>query len=156
MALKPDRSPEYGSDISFYMNEVAERGGVVVLSTIGSGGAMDNGAALVTYAAAQSGKLPIGFLMNDMVDIDLTKYHTNPNKDEVQKGSKVNLRTFGWLTTNMIKSGDTPAVGDKAYLDANGKVTKTNTGATNSPQIGVFLSQKDQDGYAKVMFNFQK
>ncbi len=156
MALKPDRSPEYGSDISFYMNEVAERGGVVVLSTVGSGGAMDNGAALVTYAANPSGKLPIGFLMNDMVDVDLTKYFLNPNKDEVQKGSKVNLRTFGWLTTNFIKSGDTPVVGSKAYVDTNGKVTITQLNPVQNPQIGVFLSAKDQDGFAKVMFNFQK
>lgn len=156
MALKPDRSNEYGSDISFFMNSVAERGGFASLSTIASGGAMDNGTAVVIYSSTSSGKVPVGCLMNDMVDVDLTKYELNRYKDEVQKGGKVNLRTFGYVTTNMIKSGDTPAVGNRAYLAADGRVTVTNTGATDSPAVGIFLSQKDQDGYAKVSFNLQK
>lgn len=155
MALKPDRSNEYGSDISFFMNAVAERGGVVSLVTLGSGASMDNGYAVVGYGSTSSGKTPVGILMNDMVDVDLTQFHLNPYKDVVQKGGKVNIRTFGWVLTNMIKSGDTPAVGDKAYLAPDGRITKTNTGATDSPKFGVFLSQKDQDGYAKVSFNFQ-
>lgn len=156
MALKPDRSHEYGSDISFFCNHAAHRGGVVSLVTVGSGGAMDQGAAAVGYASAASGKVPVGYLMNDVVDVDLTKYELNSQKDEIQKGGKVNLRTWGWLVTNMIKSGDTPVATSKAYLGVDGQVTVTNTGAAASPYVGVFLSSKDSDGYAKISFNFLK
>lgn len=156
MALKPGRSNVYGSEIGFFMNHAAERGGVVTLLTLGSGESLDNGLATVNYSATSSGKVPVGILMNDMVDRDLTRDQLNQYKDEVQKGGKVNIRTFGWVLTNMIKSGDTPAVGDKAYLDVDGRVTKTNTGAIASPLIGLFLSQKDQDGYAKLSFDLQR
>lgn len=37
MALKPDRE-EFHYDIRYYMDEVAERGGIVSLQTAGSGG----------------------------------------------------------------------------------------------------------------------
>lgn len=154
MALMPDRSSEYGSDISFYMNSVAERGGVVSIVTGGSGAAMDQAPAQVIYRSTSSGATPIGILMCDVVDVDLTRYHLNSQKDEVLKGSKVNLRTWGEVTTNMIKSGDSPVAGDKAYLAPDGRITKTNTGATDSPRFGMFKSSKDQNGYAKVAFNF--
>ena len=90
MALKSDRST-LQTDISFFMNEAATRGGVVTLSTAGSGASMDNGNAVVTYVASPSGKVPAGLLINDMVDIDLTRQHLNQHKDEVQKGGKVTL-----------------------------------------------------------------
>lgn len=157
MALKPDRR-ELDSDISFFMNHTAERGGVVCLVTTGSGGAMDNAAAAVGYVAAASisGKIPVGYLTSDVVDVDLSRYHLNRYKDEVQKGGKVKLITVGVVNTNMIKSGDTLAVGDRAYLGEDGRVTKTNTGAIASPHVGTVLSHKDQDGYAKISFNFLK
>ena len=45
MALKADRH-ELDVDISFFYNEdTAERGGVVVLDTVGSGAAMDQAGA---------------------------------------------------------------------------------------------------------------
>ena len=75
MALKSDRN-ELQTDISFFMNETATRGGVVSLSTGGSGAAMDQGAALVNYAPqgpGASGKVPMGILLNDMVNLDLTR-----------------------------------------------------------------------------------
>ncbi len=99
MALKSDRST-LQTDISFFMNEAATRGGVAALSAGGSGASMDNGAALVTYSAAPSGKVPMGLLLNDMVNIDLTRQHLNQHKDEVQKGGKVTLLTKGWVVTN--------------------------------------------------------
>ena len=80
MALKTDRST-LQTDISFFMNEAATRGGVVALSTGGSGAAMDQGSALVTYAGLPSGKVPVGLLLNDMVNIDLTRQHLNQHKD---------------------------------------------------------------------------
>ena len=62
MALKSDRST-LDIDISFFMNEAATRGGIVSISTGGSGAAMDQGEALVTYAALPSGKVPVGLLL---------------------------------------------------------------------------------------------
>jgi hypothetical protein len=57
MALKSDRH-ELQTDISFFMDEAATRGGAVVHgSTTGSGAAMDQGKAVVTYAAVPSGKV---------------------------------------------------------------------------------------------------
>lgn len=150
MALKSDRY-EFQTDISFFMNEVAERGGVAVLSTGGSGAAMDQSQALVTYAANPSGKTPIGVLLNDMVDIDLTRQHLNKYKNEIQKGSKVTMLRKGYVVTNMI-TGATPAAGDDAYVGHSGRFTKTDINGTQSV-IGVFLSSPDQDGYAKVEVN---
>jgi len=154
MALGPDRSYEYGSDVSFFMNSSAERGGVVSIVTGGSGAALDDSVALVIYRSTSSGAKPVGVLMNDMVDVDLSRYHLNPYKDEVIKGSKVNLRTWGEVLTNMIKSGVTVAAGDKAYLDVDGRITNVDTGAIASPRVGSFKSAKNADGFARFAFNF--
>ena len=80
MALKGDRY-ELETAVEFFMNEdsgAAERGGIVTLSTVGSGSALDQSKALVTYASAQSGVVPIGILLNDVVNIDQTRQHIRP------------------------------------------------------------------------------
>ena len=67
MALKGDRH-EFETTIDFFCNdEAAERGGIASFSTAGSGAALDQSAALVTYSATQSGVKPVGVLLNDMV-----------------------------------------------------------------------------------------
>lgn len=153
MALKGDRNV-FVSDVSFFMNEVATRGGIVCHgTTAGSGAAMDDSAALVTYAADPSGKFPIGLLLTDMVNIDQTRQKINPYKDEVQKGGKVNLMMEGFAVTNYITSGDTPTVGQTAYINASGYIgtgVYANSAATDHVAVGRFLSTKDADGYAKV------
>lgn len=149
MALKPDRIEAY-TDISFFMNEVAERGGVVVHTTSGSGVSMDDASAVVEYAADQSGTVPAGLLLNDVVNIDLTRQHINWHKDEVQVGSKVTVLRQGQVTTDMVASGVAPSAGDSAYYGANGLLTTT---STNSVKVGRFLSSKDADGYVKVDIN---
>jgi hypothetical protein len=154
MALKQDRST-LQTDISFFMNEVAERGGVVSLSTAGSGASMDNGSSVVTYSALPSGKVPMGLLVNDMVNIDLTRQHLNQHKDEVQKGGKVTLLSKGWMVTNKLE-GTAPNAGDLAYLGHSGNLASSDlanddTDATGASRIvGRFLSDVDQNGYAKV------
>ena len=154
MALKQDRST-LQTDISFFMNEVAERGGVVALSTAGSGASMDNGNAVVTYAADASGVVPVGLLVNDMVNIDLTRQHLNQHKDEVQKGGKVTLLTKGWVVTDALE-GTAPNAGDLAYLGHSGNLATSNIvsddgDADGSGRVcGRFLSDVDQYGYAKV------
>tara|TARA_R100000664_G_scaffold8047_2_gene13425 strand:+ start:7413 stop:7904 length:492 start_codon:yes stop_codon:yes gene_type:complete len=154
MALKSDRNEEQ-TDISFFMNEVATRGGIASISTVGSGAAMDQGGALVTYAALPSGKIPVGLLVNDMVNIDLTRQHINQHKDEVQKGGKVTLIRKGYVVTNNIE-GTTPTAGAPAYVAHSGNISiadlsNDDTDADGSTRIvGRFLSTVDEDGYAKV------
>ena len=153
MALKSDRST-LDVDISFFMNEAATRGGVVSISTGGSGAAMDQGEALVTYAALPSGKVPVGLLLNDMVNIDLTRQHLNQHKDEVQKGGKVTLLRKGYVVTDNIQGS--PSAGDPAYVAHSGNLAASDLSNDDSDAdgstriVGRFLSSKDQDGYAKV------
>jgi len=152
MALKSDRN-ELQTDISFFMNEAATRGGVVSLSTGGSGAAMDQGAALVTYTAA-SGKAPLGILLNDMVDLDLTRQHINQHKDEIQKGGKVTILRKGYVVTSNISCATAPVAGEPAFITFSGNIANSGTitdhsGTANTP-IGIFLSSKDEDDYAKI------
>ena len=79
MALKPDRH-EVVTDISFFMNETAERGIIVTHSTAGSGAAMDDSNALVAIPTTASGSAPAGLLLNDVVNIDLTRQHLNQHQ----------------------------------------------------------------------------
>ena len=149
MALKPDRI-EARTDISFFMNSVAERGGVASVVTGGSGVAMDDSNAVVGYATGASGAVPVGILLNDVVNIDLTRQHINWYKDEIQLGGKVTLLRQGQVTTNMIVSGNTPTAGAAAYVGANGLLS---TSSTNAVKVGTFLGSKDADGYVKVDIN---
>ena len=152
MALKSDRVESY-TDISFFCNDTtAERGGVVVHSTgtSSSGVAMDDPNAVVTYAASASGRVPAGLLLNDVVNLDLTRQHINWYRDEVQTGGKVTLLRQGQVTTDMIVPGVVPAPGSGAYLGASGLLT---TVTTPGAKVGTFLSAKDSDGYAKVDIN---
>jgi hypothetical protein len=110
---------------------------------------MDDSAAVVSYAATASGKVPMGVLLNDVVDIDLTRQHINYHKDEVSVGSKVALLRAGQVTTNSIDG--TPSAGDKAYVGVSGLIT--DTAAAGAYQVGTFLSSKDADNYAKVSIN---
>lgn len=147
MALKPDRI-ELLTDVSFFMNTTAERGGVVSVVTGGSGVSMDDAGAVVAYASVASGSKPVGVLLNDVVNIDLTRQHINWHKDEVQLGGKVTLLRQGQVTTNKVTGS--PAAGVDAYVGASGLV---GTSSTNAVKIGQFLSTTDSDGYAKLSVN---
>jgi hypothetical protein len=150
MALRPDRN-EHLTDLSFFMNETAERGIVVVHSTGGSGSAMDDAnAKVISPVTTVSGKNPAGLLLNDVVNLDLTRQHINFAKDEMQQGGKVLLLRRGWVVSDQISG--TPTVGAKAYFTVGGQISATNQDSL-STQIGRFLSIKDADGYAKVDIN---
>ena len=148
MALKADRH-ELDVDISFFMNETAEKGQIVSISTAGSGAAMDQAGALVSIQGANGSVIPVGVLLNDVVDLDLTRQHINFHKDEVQKGSKVLILRRGTVVTNVIETGKSPTAGDIAYYKADGELTTD----VDSTPVGQFLSSKDADGYAKVEIN---
>lgn len=150
MSLKPDRHV-ISTDISFFNNDTtATRGGVVCVTTVGSGSAMDQSAAVVTYAANPSGKYPVGILLCDVVNLDLTRQHINFYKDEVQTGSKVTVMDKGWVVTDSIYPGSTPAVGNTAFAAHSGYISPARDGSGAWPAIGRFLSAKNEDGFAKV------
>ena len=148
MALKPDRiALPNGQRIKYFCNEVAERGIIVVLDTPGGEG-MDDPNATVSIPASTGGAAA-GILMNDVVNLDLTRTHRNAHKDEVQVGDKVSLLNDGFIRTNMVQSGDTPVVGQPAYWDADGEITVT----AGSAQIGQFVSGLDAEGYVEIEIN---
>ena len=150
MALKSDRIESH-TDISFFMDTTGDRGGIVVHDTSGSGVSMDDGNATVAYpTGVVSGTRPAGLLLNDVVNIDLTRQHINWYRDEVQVGGKVTLLRQGQVTTDVVATGVVPSAGAPAYYDGNGRLTTT---STNSTQVGRFLSSKDSDGYVKVEIN---
>lgn len=154
MALKADRY-ELQTDISFFYNDgTATRGGVVVHdTTAGSGAAMDQGVNLVKYAAATAASRPVGILLNDVVNKDLTRTHLNQHKDEVQKGGKVTVLRKGYVVTSNVTG--TPVAGDPAYAChvTAGNLRPDSPGSSGVLQVGRFLSSKDEDGYAKVEVN---
>lgn len=150
MALKPDRV-ELLTDISFFMNDTAVRGGVVCVDTAtsGVGVSMDDANAVVEYAADASGALPVGILLNDVVNLDLTRQHINWHKDEVQVGGKVTVLRHGQVTTNLVAG--TPTAGADAYVANSGYISTVQ--AAGAVKVGQFLSAVDADGYAKVSVN---
>ena len=146
MALKSDRF-ELQTDISFFYNAgTATRGCVVAHGgTAGSGAAMDQGANL---AVKSTSAVPLGILMNDVVNKDLTRTHLNQHKDEVQKGGKVTILRKGYVVTNAVTG--TPTAGGAAYASP---ATAGNVDTSGTYQIGRFLGTKDEDGYVKVEVN---
>tara|TARA_Y100000004_G_C8932428_1_gene420626 strand:- start:1075 stop:1554 length:480 start_codon:yes stop_codon:yes gene_type:complete len=153
MALKPDRV-EHLTDLSFFMNETGDRGVIVTFDVSNggaSGAAMDNSKALVRTPTGTVGadfQKPAGLLLNDVVNLDLTRQHINYHKDEVQKGSKVLLLKRGTVVTNCVSGTPTAAnVGASLYFNEDGFLTVSNTSST---VVGRLLSIKDADGYAKV------
>ena len=165
MALRPDRV-EHLTDLSYFMNETAERGIVVIHDTGGSGAAMDDSSALVKapagIATTVSGTNPAGLLLNDVVNLDLTRQHINYAKDEVQKGSKVLLLRRGTVVTDQVSG--TPTIGADAYITRLGSISATAIEGVMTvfdgtiprpitPKVGRFLSTLDADGFAKVEIN---
>tara|TARA_R100001132_G_C3223807_1_gene61290 strand:- start:48 stop:500 length:453 start_codon:yes stop_codon:yes gene_type:complete len=148
MALRPDRQ-EIVTDISFFMNETAERGVIVTALTQGSGAAMDDSAAAVQVANATNEK-PVGLLLNDVVNLDLTRQHINFAKDEMQQGGKVTILRIGTVVTDQISGSIT--LGDQAHFMSDGTLASA-TASSTSAVVGRWLSKKDADGFAKVAIN---
>ena len=148
MALRPDRN-EVVTDISFFMNETAERGLIVTAATQGSGAAMDDSTAAVNISNAYADK-PVGLLLNDVVNLDLTRQHINFAKDEVQQGGKVAVLRIGTVVTDQISGAIT--MGEAAHFTDVGTLCSS-TASSTSAVVGRWLSKKDADGFAKVAIN---
>lgn len=160
MALKPDRFT-VENEIAYFCNDVAIRGVLLGFSTAGSGVSLDQTANLAVVPGANpSGVKPLGVLMNDMVNTDLTRYHINFYKDEMPVGGKCTILKKGWIVTDKIFPGNTPVGnGDTAYMGPSGLFATqayaggfqaTGVGAYALLPVGKFLSSKDERGFAKV------
>jgi hypothetical protein len=150
MALKMDRQIDAG-ELGFFINETAERGNIVSISTAGSGIALDNVNNVCTVAAAASGQKPLGMLLDDVVNVDQSRQSVNWHKMQAQIGSKASVATKGWFVTNRITG--TPTAGQLAVLGPSGTVSGVALGTAASaaaPIVGSFRSSKNEDGYAKV------
>jgi hypothetical protein len=150
MALKMDRQVD-AVDISYFMNEVAERGVIVSKSTAGSGVAMDSPKNLATVPAAASGASPIGMLSCDVIDVDRTVTPLNWHKDVQALGDKVCIFTKGWYVTNKIIG--TPTGKELAALSMSGYITPVAIGTPGTaavPLVGRFRSGLSEEGFAKV------
>lgn len=143
-------------DISFFMNETATRGCVVVINTAttGVGSALDDANAVVKLPdnLNGSGEGPVGILMVDVVNKDLTETHTNHHKREVNVGGKVNILVRGECQTDVIEPHVTPVPGQLAYFNNSGVLNAANYGSVPavSQVVGRWMSGKDSDGYAKL------
>jgi len=153
MALKMDRQID-AVEVGYYVNAVTERGLFLCASTNGSGVALDNPSNVAAVVNSQSGAQPLGCLLNDFVNLDLTRVPINWMKDQAQVGNKATILTKGWIVTNMITTGSLPAAGNDAVLDASGLVKPFARGKdTNSalnPRVGTFRSGLDESGYARI------
>ena len=161
MTLKPDRFEDVVIT-DYFMNDTSVRGVIVIHSTSGSGASLDDANAVVAIpSGGASGTDPAGLLLNDVVDLDLTRQHLNEHQDEVQVGGKVALLRRGWVVTD--RQTGSPTAGQAAYYNSNGYVTPTNPMAGGSAvtsdedyqrqRVGRFLSSPDADGYVKVEIN---
>lgn len=154
MALKGERV-ELETDISLTMASIATRGVTVCYKTMGSGVALGNSAGVADLYASASGNKVVGILMNDVVNVDQTKYHKNFHKDETILNERCRILRKGRVTTNAV-TGTPVGNGDTAYLTANGVLTptlSTTGGLVATPKVGVFVSKLDADGYATVDVN---
>lgn len=155
MALKGQRDIKR-DDVRYTCPTVAVRGLGLVVKTAGSGTIQGDTAGECDLVANPSGYKFAGLLLNDVVNVDQTKYKLNQHKDEVQINSRVRLLRGGVVITDKLKSGDAPTDGEVAYLTANGEFTKTVSstgGVVATPVAGVFRGLKDESGYIPIEIN---
>ena len=162
MALRPDRIIN-DTTVEHFMNATAERGGIVCYAVASphaaSGAAMDLSENTVAYADDASGQAPRGVLLNDVVNLDLTRQHSNWHKDEVQVGGKVTVAPQATILTDWIYPGQTVTPGQVAYVADSGYISNTDLtnddGSTHDRVVGSFVTGKDEDGFARVRVNIQ-
>jgi hypothetical protein len=151
--LKPDRQPVVW-DIRHYMNETADQGSFPVQYTASSGADLDGADNVASIEANPSGYAPLGVLVDEVVDLDLTKYPVNWHKEQTNVGYKVSIIRKGLVATDQIDA-DFPAVaGGIAVLRASGLIGSVddldNYVPSANPTIGRFETTEDEDGFAFV------
>jgi hypothetical protein len=155
MALKPDRN-HVESEIGYFCNDVVNRGVILIFGSSGSGVSLDQTQAIASLpgpdiapATGVVNPKPLGVLMNDMVNVDLTHFHMNFYKDVMPVGGKCTIWKRGWVVTDQVRAGITPVAGDLAYLAPSGQITNV----AGTARVGSFLSAKDEKGFVKFEVN---
>lgn len=161
MALKPHQSYNGITTIAYFATGVMARGGVcsATSSTTNSSGVQ--GASLdfygrqAGYTNSPSGCKPLGLLVVDTVDIDVSRQQLNQYKSETLIGSKVTLYKSGEFQTNMIGPAQASGIAmpTDAYLGPSGLLYSTNYAASGWNKVGRFLTNIDADSYATVDIN---
>jgi hypothetical protein len=158
MALKPFRSQLDGKvEVTYFITSTGQQGQLVFASTgsapVGMG--LDDANSRVEVIASVSGRVAVGLLLDDVVNIDLSKYPLNTAKNEVQVGSKASIATEGEFVTNCLGAGAAPATGvvypTTAYAGPNGFFFhQAGFAGSGYPVVGKFLTGRDSDGFAKL------
>lgn len=94
--------------------------------------------------------IPVGLLISDVVNKDLTREHINFSKGEVQIGGKIRILTRGKVVQRFGKGLRLPA-GQPIYVDPK---TGFLTWKALSIQVGKLRRPQDADGYCLVEVNF--
>lgn len=151
------------TDMDHFMNSTATRGGIVSISgTSASGIASDQAEAQVSYSATLSGVKPLGMLLQDVVNYDLTRQRQNPWRDEVQLGNKVAVAPKCVVVTDFVYPGHSPVPGAPAYIGHSGYIAASNVATDHSDTSGTFkvvgqwVTGKNEDGFAKVRINLPR
>lgn len=143
MALGPNRQ-RFQDTIKYAMNEVAERGGIVVASTT---------AGQVTYTTNPTGSAvyPIGLLLDDVEDMNYDRHPEYRMREVVDIGAMVSIANKGEFQTNMVVGS--PTQGQPAYLHPSGYVgaTQLTDGVNPAPQVGKFRTAADANGYVSIL-----
>lgn len=137
----------------YFFNGVSEKGVVLSVGTAGSGVAIDNSFNVAVVAPVASGSKPLGILLDEFVNIDLTRFPINWHKQQAASGDKASICQKGYVTTDKIVASSINA-GDFAVLYNNGVLSGVAPDASwnhvANPKVGVFRTNKDSDGFATV------
>ena len=156
MSLKPDRKVENFLAADFIYDDTitsdVDNGGIVSMKTAGSGAALDQSTAVCNYHSTGSGVTALGVLIPKITTDDVTANPRNLHRNQVPKGSKVEIANRGWVVTN--KYLGTPTAGAVAELAASGFVALgTHTQTTGNVKVGHFMSTPDEDSFVKLYVN---
>lgn len=129
---------------NYFMNYVAQKGTVLAFDK------RDNKNGWVSAKHWDGSGTPIGVLVTDVVNMDLTKNHLAFHADQVQLGGKIRIITQGKLLVRFGKGLRLP-VGQPMYVDPK---TGFLTWKALSVQVGKLRRPQDADGHCLVEVNF--
>lgn len=147
MALAPRRQQIWTS-VDFALNEVAARGKIVSMNTGTTAAGEVTGLAVPTGLQVY----PVGVLLDDVENMNYDRHGEFLQRNVSDVGSVVGVGVKGDYETDQITG--TPVAGRPAYLGVSGLISATQlldavTGK-NAPQVGVFRSILNANGFALV------
>lgn len=147
MALAPRRQ-QIWTEVHFALNEVAARGKIICID----GGTTAAGEVTGLATATGLNVHPVGILLDDVEDMNYDRHGEFLQRNVSDVGSVVGIGAKGDYETDLIVG--TPVAGAPAYLGASGYVSANllldGTTGKNSPQVGVFRSVLNANGFCLV------